>query len=102
MRSPGHDEPDITKREFRIAVHLKASEAEAVHGSPGWDRLEQMYDKLLRLFSFLVLLLPLLYDRCMMYYDRLEQMYDTVLIPVKHATVITKTISATAPTQLHK
>eukprot|EP00746_Dinoflagellata_sp_MGD_P166525 gnl/MRDRNA2_/MRDRNA2_96465_c0_seq1.p1 gnl/MRDRNA2_/MRDRNA2_96465_c0~~gnl/MRDRNA2_/MRDRNA2_96465_c0_seq1.p1 ORF type:complete len:708 (+),score=140.53 gnl/MRDRNA2_/MRDRNA2_96465_c0_seq1:84-2207(+) len=49
VRNPGHDEPDITQREFRIALHLKACKDSAIPGSPGWNRLEQMFGRVLRL-----------------------------------------------------
>merc|ERR1719160_1660668 len=49
VRNPGHEEPEMTSREFRIALHLKAPKEMAIHGSPGWDRLEHMFGRLLRL-----------------------------------------------------
>lgn len=49
VRNAGSYEPDITKREFRIALHLKSSQEARIQNTPGWDRDEHMFDKLLRL-----------------------------------------------------
>jgi hypothetical protein len=49
VKKPGNADCSITKRELRIALHLKASKNGVLPKSPGGDQLDQMFDKLLAL-----------------------------------------------------
>jgi hypothetical protein len=49
VKNPGNAECNMTKRELRIALHLKASKEGMLPSSPGGDVLDQMFDKLLAL-----------------------------------------------------
>eukprot|EP00746_Dinoflagellata_sp_MGD_P164541 gnl/MRDRNA2_/MRDRNA2_93226_c0_seq1.p1 gnl/MRDRNA2_/MRDRNA2_93226_c0~~gnl/MRDRNA2_/MRDRNA2_93226_c0_seq1.p1 ORF type:complete len:679 (+),score=146.33 gnl/MRDRNA2_/MRDRNA2_93226_c0_seq1:88-2124(+) len=49
VKNPGNAEPNMTSREFRIALHLKASKEGALPSSPRGNQLDRMFDKLLAL-----------------------------------------------------
>lgn len=46
VKNPGNVDLSMTKRELRIALHLKASKDAALQASPGCDRFEMMFDRL--------------------------------------------------------
>jgi len=49
VKNPVNAECNMTGRELRIALHLKAPKEGVLPSSPGGDRLDQMFDKLLAL-----------------------------------------------------